>query len=392
MGRITLTTHRHYHAPRRFGARAVGSVALAVLTVTAAGCSTSTSTTGAGLPRTAAASARAVPVFADYYLWWDAPHWRSKLGAAYPTRSKSLPLPAQLAPNGCDASTQYAGNTLTDVPAANLGLYTQDDPTTIRRQVTLAASAGLDGFVVSWSGNGRADQTDNSTAFNRRLALLVRAARAHNVEASRPFTLMLGYEGLDNSRNTRPTDWIRNDLAYFVRRYANDSEFRVPAYGTKPVVEFLDSRKFAPETLHGLLDPLHSKLTLIGDEHGTAEWNRGVATVFDGDSWYWSDENPYTNRRAAATVEHLSQTLHDEHKLWFAPITPGYNKSSLGRNGSCVPRNGIGTLQRLYATNAQSSPQGWTVISWNEYFENTYIEPSRRYGTTYIDALRNLFH
>jgi hypothetical protein len=27
-------------------------------------------------------------------------------------------------------------------------------------------------------------------------------------------------------------------------------------------------------------------------------------------------------------------------------------------------------------------------ISWNEFFENTYIEPSLRYGT--IDALRNL--
>jgi len=63
-------------------------------------------------------------------------------------------------------------------------------------------------------------------------------------------------------------------------------------------------------------------------------------------------------------------------------------RSALGSGGTCVPGNGLETHRRLYTGNAASSPDGWMPISWNEFFENTYIEPSLRYGT--IDALRNL--
>ncbi len=66
---------------------------------------------------------------------------------------------------------------------------------------------------------------------------------------------------------------------------------------------------------------------VIGDEHGVAEWGRGVSSVFDGDSWYWSDENPYSNKSVFATVTALSRTLHAQHKMWFSPLRAGYNKS-----------------------------------------------------------------
>jgi hypothetical protein len=344
--------------------------------------------TAATLPGTA--PSRTAPLFAHYYLWWSDSHWRSRLGPAYPYTQQPPPLPATLAGNGCDASSQYSGDLLVDVPAAPLGLYNQDDPATTRTHVEQAANAGLDGFVVSWSGSGAPNQTPDSRDFSHRLELLVSAVNSYNAHAPRHFGLMLGYQSLDNARDPRPAGKIRNDLDYFTQRYATNPAFQVPKYGSKPIVMILDSRRIPTRELHDLLKPYQPTVTLIGDEHGVAEWQRGVADLFDGDGWYWSAENPYTNSRASTTLSKLSSLLHDQHKVWFSPISPGYNKANFGTGGTCVPRNGSGTLQKIFETNVKSNPDGWMLISWNEFFENTYVEPSALYGNTYLAAIRAL--
>ncbi len=329
------------------------------------------------------------PLFVHYYLWWDSAHWKSKVGTTYAATTQAS-LPATLAANGCTGSTRYTGDTLLDVPAAP-SLYSQDDSRTFVRHVQEASAAGIDGFVVSWSGSGTAAQTAATTTFSRRLAMLVSAVAAHNaVAGARPFKLMIGYQGLNNSRSARTTAAVANDLAYFVRAYASSPVFRVPAYGTKPVVMFLDSRKFSVPALHAIIDPLHRRVTFVGDEHGLTDWNRGASAVFDGDGWYWSSQNPYTNPGSFEQLRALSGTLHAEHKLWFSPLAAGYNKSNFGLAGSCVPRNGTQTLRMLYSGNATSNPDGWMLISWNEFLENTYIEPSLRYGAADLVAIRQL--
>ncbi|HEV2644483.1 MAG TPA: hypothetical protein VGT98_17355, partial [Candidatus Elarobacter sp.] len=182
-----------------------------------------------------------MPLFVHYYLWWDTAHWRSKLGQSYPMHVRPAPLPATLSANGCAASASYPGDTLVDVPPTPPGLFTQDDPAVLTRDVQEASAANIDGFTVSWAGNGRPDQTASSTAFSRRLAALVNVVAAHDARpGNRHFSLELGYEGLDNSRSPRPTSWVEHDLEYLVHAYANNAVFRIPAYGSKPVVMFLD--------------------------------------------------------------------------------------------------------------------------------------------------------
>ncbi len=329
-----------------------------------------------------------VPLFAHYYLWWDAAHWAARLGAAGSAAHGRLP--AVLAADGCAATPSYPGDTLIDVPAPPLGLYSEDDVATLTAQVDDAARAGVNGFVVSWSGTGTADQATTSRAFNRRLASLVAVVHAYDRTHAMKFRLELGYEGLDNQRRPRSEAWVRNDLSYFARTYATDPAFSVPRYGRKPVVMFLDSRRFGVAELHRVLPPFRSRLTLVGDEHGLTEWNRGVSDVFDGDGWYWSEEDPYSNSRAFTVLAALAARLHAEHKLWFSPLSGGYNKSSFGIGGRCVPRRGGQTLRLIYAGNKRSNPDGWMLISWNEYYENTYAEPSLRYGSRTLDVLRQL--
>lgn len=377
-------------------------IAIAVIAACSSGSGSKTATTRATAhPGSTTSTTRAqgpapggtpnhVPLFAHYYLWWDAQHWRAKLGSAYPVNLSSPPMPAKLDGAGCAATSSFPGNTLLDVPAPPLGLYSQDNARTLSTHVEQAAGAGIDGFVVSWSGSGDPTQHPSSSPFNRRLDLLVRAVHQHNVRTGGHFSLMLGYQGLDNRRVPRPLAHVANDLDYFTRTYASDPAFSVPAYGSKPVVMLLDSRKFTVPDLAALLTTRRASLTLIGDEHGRAEWLRGVAPLFDGDGWYWSAQNPVTNPSGATKLRQLSEQLHAEHKLWFSPLSAGYNKSNFGIGGTCVPRGGGATLRLIYALNAQSSPDGWMLISWNEFFENTYVEPSVRYGATLIQAIRAL--
>ena len=128
-------------------------MALAALLVVA-GAVLPIQSASASMPTSAAQVVKAkagAPVFAYYYLWWSRSHWVDMLGPNYPLAAKPLPLPATLDAGGCNPTSRYAGNQLTDVPTA---LYSQDDPGFIEADVRQAAAAGLAGFAVNWSGTG----------------------------------------------------------------------------------------------------------------------------------------------------------------------------------------------------------------------------------------------
>jgi len=47
-------------------------------------------------------------------------------------------------------------------------------------------------------------------------------------------------------------------------------------------------------------------------------------------------------------------------------------------------------MRSEYAVAVNSSPDALGLISWNEFSENSYIEPSEKFGTRYLDVLREL--
>lgn len=351
-------------------------------------------TLGASVPASAGGIVSVVtvtttpPFFVHYYLWWTNLHWHDKLGTAYPYAARPLLLPARLAANQCTATSPYPGDQLIDIPQA--GLATQDDPATFDRNIQQAASAGIQGFVVSWSGSGQPGQTPASYGFNRRLDSLASRVAAYNATHPVHFYLLLGYEGLDGSRHPRSTSWVQNDWSYFAGRYSTNPVFQVPYYGNKPVVMFLQSRAFSVATVAAVVSPYRSRMVLIGDEHGPAQWNRGVAPYFAGDGWYWSSQDPYHNPASFSQLTNFATLLRSQGKLWFAPMTSGFNLSNFGLGSTCIPRNNGATMQAIYTGNKASQPNGWMYISWNEYVENTYLEPSVRYGSQYLTLLHNI--
>jgi hypothetical protein len=57
-----------------------------------------------------------------------------------------------------------------------------------------------------------------------------------------------------------------------------------------------------------------------------------------------------------------------------------------------VDRKNGETLQIQFNTALQSSPDAIGLISWNEFSENSHVEPSEKYGHRYLDVLSNIRH
>jgi hypothetical protein len=87
----------------------------------------------------------------------------------------------------------------------------------------------------------------------------------------------------------------------------------------------------------------------------------------------------------------MSAAVHADAKYWIAPFAPGFDARLVGGTKS-VPRADGRTLRVEYAAALRSSPDALGLISWNEFSENTYVEPSKKFGHRYLDVLAELRH
>jgi hypothetical protein len=322
------------------------------------------------------------PVYLHYYLWWTPQHWRDRLGPSYPMTAAPLPLPGTLGADGCHASVHYPGARIVDVPSE--GLYNQNDPATFDHHIAVAAAAGVTGFAVAWQGTGIPTQTPASSPYDTRLDLLVHRVDAYDATHAVPFRLALDMSAFGNYH--RSSAALIADLTYFAGRYGADPAF-ANDFSSRPLTMLLDSRKYTGTQVVDVARAVGGRLFLISDDTN-ATWPREQRS-FSGAGWYWSSQNPYANPRSATQVLSLAAQAHAAHKPWFAPFAPGFD-DSLNGHPSCTPRNGVATLDRIWSINRQSRPDAWFGISWNEFVENTYLEPSRGAGSTELDELRRL--
>jgi Glycosyl hydrolase family 99 len=279
-------------------------------------------------------SAEAVPLFAFYYIWFDPGSW---------TRAKI------------------------DYP--ELGRYTSDDPRIMRQHIDWAKSAGIDAFIVSWKDTPTND---------RRLRLLMSVAKQAN------FKLAMIYQGLDFNRKPLPASRVAADFVTFRNQFANDPVF--VRMGDKPLTIWSGTWAFSHNEVAAVTGPVRSSLLVLNTEKSVAGYQR-IADVTDGDAYYWSSVNPATNSGYGAKLVDMGRAIHANHQYWIAPFAPGFDARAVGGTSTVARRDGD-TLRTEYATAVQSSPDALGLISWNEFSENTYVEPSVTYGTRYLDALR----
>ena len=288
-------------------------------------------TAGSTTPQPAAVNDR--PFYAYFYQWFNSTSW---------TRAKQ------------------------DYPLA--GLYSSDDPHVLRNQVEQAKGAGLDGFLTSWK------HTDN---LDRRLDLLVRIARDER------FDVGIVYEALDFRRQPLPVAQVRSDLVYLLSRWQQQLTSRF--YG-RPVIIWTGTDQYSLADVQSVRSALGSRAYLLAASKQVAGYER-VAGLVDGEAYYWSSADP----SAASTAKKLiamGAAVHAHKGLWIAPAAPGFDGRTLGHSRVIARRGGQTLLRSLHDAEA-SDPDAVGLISWNEWSENTYIEPSRRYRNQDLNTLRN---
>ncbi len=265
---------------------------------------------------------------------------------------------------------------ISDAPA--LGRYSSDSPEAMREHIRMAREAGVTAFLVSWR---------STEALDGRLDLLVQEARAQN------FKLGIFYSALDASRHAYPIQTVSADLDYFAGRWSNDPVFAILG---APLVIIEGTWEFSPSDL-ALLSAQHrvahqraeadrgqpKPLVLLASERDVEGYQR-LAGLVDGNAYYWSSGDP--ERRDAHMQRLGGFRTAVGAGYWIAPAAPGFDASLLGGTRVVARQDGR-TFEQALSSARESSADAIGVVSWNEFSENTHVEPSAREGTRALEVL-----
>lgn len=277
-----------------------------------------------------------VPVLAYYYIWFTPDSWnRAKL---------DLPL---------------------------LGPYSSDDEAVMRLHVQWAKAVGIDGFIVSWK---------HTSPLSHRLAMLVQIA------AEEDFKLTMIYEGLDFYRHPLPIDRISSDLDYFTATYGDNPVFDL---WDKPVMIWSGTWKFSPTEIEAVSSEHRDDMYILGSQKQIADYE-AIAEYVDGNAYYWSSVDPSTFPNYLGKLSSMSDVVHAHDGIWIAPAAAGFDARHLGGTRE-VTRNNGDTLTQQVETAEASRPDAIGLISWNEFSENSHIEPSCLYGDQSLRVTAEIF-
>lgn len=290
---------------------------------------------GAATPR--AAQKAPIPVLAYYYIWYTLRSWN---------RAK------------------------TDLPL--LGPYSSDDRAVMRQHIRWAKRAGISGFIVSWKA---------TPVLNRRLERLIEVAEAED------FKLSIVYQGLDFERRPLPVEQVTADLDYFISHYASRRAFDMY---DRPLVIWSGTWEFAPADVANVTGNRRAQLLILASERNPAGYQR-VKHLVDGNAYYWSSVNPETFPEYETKLDEMGQAVHAENGLWIAPAAPGFDARLIGGTRVVERKDGETLRQQINAA-IKSLPDAIGLISWNEFSENSHVEPSRGYGDRYLNILAETQH
>ena len=275
------------------------------------------------------------PLLAYYYIWFTPTSWsRAK---------RDLPL---------------------------LGRYSSDDAGVMRQHVRWAKSVGITGFLVSWKSTPTLDD---------------RLARLIEVADDERFQLGIVYEGLDFERRPLPIETVQHDLERFADTFSTDRAFKL---FDRPLVIWSGTWRYTNAQIRRATQNVRDRLLVLASAKNLDDYAR-VAPLVDGNAYYWSSINPRRYPNYGLKLRALAAAVHARNGLWIAPAAPGFDARRVG-GSSVVGREGGETLRREFNAAAGSSPDAIGVISWNEFSENTFIEPSRAFGSTSLKVIASL--
>ena len=282
-----------------------------------------------------AVASNPIPVLSYYYIWFDTQSW---------DRAK------------------------TDYPL--LGRYSSSNEEVMRQHIQWAKEAGITGFIVSWKSTNK---------LNERLEKLIRVAGEED------FKLAIIYQGLDFQRNPLPAEQVDADLSYFIEHFSEEQVFSLYE---KPLVIWSGTWEFSREEVENVVLGKREHILILASERNVDGYMR-LADQVDGNAYYWSSVNPDTFPGYFEKLTAMSDAIHANGGLWIAPAAPGFDARLIGGT-TVVDRKDGETLRIQFNAAMQSSPDAIGLISWNEFSENSHIEPSELYDDRYLKVLARM--
>ena len=277
-----------------------------------------------------------------------------------------------------------------------LGEYDSADLDVIRRQVAWAFDYGVDFFAASWWGRDSFEDTVTKGAFLQvlegqpfRFAILYEAPG------------LLGLAGGRISLDNKAIGQLTADLIYLAATY-----FSHPNYlqiDRRPVLFIYLTRVFTGDVTGALGQVCETLVAetgtepfLIGDEVYWHVPTPSRLVPFDGITAY----NMHTS--VPGIADGFSERVRARYGLWadaasrasvaFVPdVIPGFDDTAVRPEAAhpVIPRSPeLFSAQLQDAMDLASGPTRLVMItSWNEWHEDTSIEPSEESGMAYLEAL-----
>lgn len=285
-------------------------------------------------------------IWAVYYTWYAVQSWESPLLKDHP-------------------KTRYASS----------------DPNAILRHIEQAQSAGIDGFISSWWGPD--DYTD------RNLRILLDLAQARN------FSVSIYFETLRGNGTPRNAEEIFNWLAYAISNYRDHPAFM--KVGGKPFIAIWAADQVPLKTWKDIFARLKSQGLEAVFLATPPDLN--FLEVFDGLDWYAYFNNLGIGLGYAILGHEIRYyslladlSLQKNLTIWAATAMPGSDDTLIPGRMHPPPyplerENGVSYRTQFEAA-IRSNPHWIFITSWNEWYENTHIEPSELYDDQYLKITR----
>ena len=275
--------------------------------------------------------------------------------------------------------------------------YNSSDPDVICRQINLASGHGVDFFAVSWWGEGSfGDQVLRDNLLKNKRIDSIRFAILYESQ---------GRLGDATTLNPQTIETMARDLQYLERTYFNDPHYL--KIDNRPVVFLYTTRGFTPTemiptAMKEIRDRLTSNVYLVADQY---QWevpmdeNVVGAAGFDAVTAYMFKPTNFqdTDTFVRQYPDVLGQRTREAQRAKSSSVPNVFPASHAAtRQQQLVPRmDGSQFKSVLREALKFADPANGRMVmltSWNEWHEDTSIEPATEFGELYLNALQEVLH